>query len=565
MENETNSKNLILAVVLSVIVFLGWNHFMVPPATPQKKANVKKEVNKTPDTSKAETQGIASQQASQLNGENKEKEKESVSGVDYSLKEEIIVLQNKDIKVELSTYGASLKTLSLKGKKYTLDKAKKEHIYTIKESDRNFYPLSFSIIKNKVTYLKNYAPFKITKKDNSSAEFVFQNNEFRITKIYKLNKEYSLTLNVKIENLTSSEQLFSTITNYSSFYDHRVEKTNIFGKEGKSFFYKTDHGDFERIKSEDFKEPVVKKELAFMGIDDRYFISLIKPSHKDTFTFKINKEVIKKDALEDVRFTFSSEPYHLDAGKSMEFSYELYNGPKILANLKALGANDGIDYGMFAVISRIILWLLLFLYGFLGNYGVALIVLTLLVKLALYPLTKSSYASMHKMKKLKPEMDKLKEKYGSDKEKIGRETMALYKKHGVSPLGGCLPMLLQMPIWFGLYRAIQYSVELYNEPFMLWIQDLSVSDPYYILPVTMGILMFFQQKLSSAGMDQTQAKIMLYTMPVLFSFFMINLPAGLVLYIWVNTLVSILQQNYINKKLDREEASAPKNTKKAKA
>ncbi len=570
MENETNSKNLILAVVLSVIVFLGWNHFMAPPASAQKKANVKKEVNKTPDKANSKDNTV-SYPTKNTNGEkdkkvNKEKiEDSSTSNIDYNQKEEFVTLENKDIEASFSTYGASLKSLNLKGKKYTLDKAKKEQIYTINESDKNFYSLSFSIIKNRATYLKNYAPFKVTKKDKSYVVFTFQNKEFKITKTYKLNKKYSLTLNVKIENVSSSDLLFTTITKFSSYYDHRVEKTNIFGKEGKTFFYKTSHGDFERVKSDDFKEPIVKKELTFVGVDDRYFISLIKPSYKDTLTFKINKEVIKKDAIEDVRFTFGSEPYKLNPNKSIEYSYELYNGPKILENLKALGANDGIDYGIFAVISRLILWLLLFLYGFLGNYGVALIVLTLIVKLALYPLTKSSYASMHKMKKLKPEMDKLKEKYGKDKEKIGRETMALYKKHGVSPLGGCLPMLLQMPIWFGLYRAIQYSVELYNEPFVLWIQDLSVSDPYYILPITMGILMFFQQKMSSAGMDQTQAKIMLYTMPVLFSFFMINLPSGLVLYIWVNTLVSILQQNYINKKLDREDANTSKNTKKAKA
>jgi len=570
MESENNNKNLMLAVVLSVVVFLGWNHFMAPPVSPPKKVDVKKEVNKTPDNNKNSKVIKAKDSTASVidtNGEKKEEKNPSdISGIDYNKKEEFVILENKDIKIEFSTYGASLKSLNLKGKKYTLDKAKKEQIYIVKEESKEFYPLSFSLIKDKAEYLKNYAPFNIVKKDDKSVEFIFQNKDFRITKIYSLNKKYSLTLNVKIENISSSTQLFSTITNYSSYYDHRVEKTNIFGNGGKTFFYKTDHGDFERVESEDFKDELVKKELSFMGADDRYFISLIKPSHKDTFTFKMNKEIIKKGEKEDVRFTFNSEPYNLEAGKSIHFSYEIYNGPKILENLKALGANDGIDYGIFAVISRLILWLLLFLYGIFGNYGIALILLTLIVKLGLYPLTKSSYASMHKMKKLKPEMDKLKEKYGTDKEKIGRETMALYKKHGVSPLGGCLPMLLQMPIWFGLYRAIQYSVELYNEPFALWIQDLSVADPYYILPVTMGILMFFQQKMSSAGMDQTQAKIMLYTMPVLFSFFMINLPSGLVLYIWVNTLVSILQQNYINKKLDREEGKTPKApSKKAKA
>jgi len=570
MENkDNNQKNMILAVILSVAVLYGSTFFMPkapkPKASSDKKTELALDKDKkdaSPKTSVTKTEKKDTQENTAEKVENKETDKSLVN----NQKEEFLILENKDSKVKFSTYGASIKEFNLKGKKYTLDKAQKEQIFLIKEAEKEFYPLSFSIMKDTSKVLNNYIPFEVSKKDDKSLEFTFKNNLFKIVKTYTLQGKYSLKLDVKIKNISSETQEFKTITNYSSFYDKRVEKTSIFGNEGKTFFYKTNHGDFERVESDDFKNEITKKDLLLMGVDDRYFISLLKPSHKDALTFKINKKIIKKESLADTRFTFESDKFNLESGKSTVLSYEIYNGPKILSNLEKLGAGDGIDYGIFAVISQAILWLLLFLYNIFGNYGLSLILLTLIVKVGLYPLTKSSYASMHKMKKLKPEMDKLKEKYGDDREKIGRETMAMYKKHGVSPLGGCLPMLLQMPIWFGLYRAIQYSVELYNEPFFLWIHDLSVADPYYILPVTMGILMFFQQKLSSANMDQTQAKIMLYTMPVLFSFFMINLPSGLVLYIWVNTLVSILQQNYINKKLDRQEAagikgSGPKETK----
>jgi len=455
MENKDNQRNMILAIVLSVIVLFGSQYLFTPaPAKVNPKNTVNKTENVKNDKKEEKKVEVEKEKISKVAKTNTENTNTG-DLTDYSKKEEFITLENKDIKVLFSNYGASLKTFNLKGEKYTLDEDKKSQIFIVKENDKEFYPMSFSIVKDKVEYLKNFAPFEVSEKDKNSIEFIFKNDTFKIVKTYILEGQYSIKLNVKIENISSKTQEFTTTTNYSSFYDHRVEKTNIFGNEGKTFFYKTNVGDFERVDSEDFKNTLSRKDLLLMGIDDRYFISLIKPSYKDTMTFKVNKKVIKKEELEDVRFTFESEPYNLLAGKSVEFSYELYNGPKILKNLEKLGAGDGIDYGIVAVIAQGILWLLLFLYGIFGNYGLALILLTLIVKVALYPLTKSSYASMHKMKKLKPEMDKLKEKYGSDREKIGRETMAMYKKHGVSPLGGCLPMLLQMPIWFGLYRTIQ--------------------------------------------------------------------------------------------------------------
>jgi len=551
-ENNDTTKNMFLAMGASAIILILWSMFFGPQPELEKKTEDKKAENVL-TKAKTKTTITETKEKKDLKAEN------SIVKVDYNQEEKIATLETSKFKATFSTYGASVKHYSLKGKKYTTDKEKKKSIVLI-NNDKDFPAYSITMKQENKQLFPANLPFTIESKDDKKIVFVFSDNKFKITKTYTITDiDYLLHLYVKIENLTSSEQIFSTSMKFSTIYDERQERTNPFGKSGKAHIYKSVDNDFERIDDE-YKKKVVKN-LQFAGIDDRYFASFIKISKKDIYTFTPSKIKLKKEKLEKVRFTLDSEPLKVVANGSIELSYDIFNGPKITSILKQVGAENIIDYGFVAVVAKLIHWLIVFLYSLIGNFGFALILLTLLVKIVLYPLTKSSYISMHKMKTLKPQLDKLKEKYGKDREKIGRETMALYKKEGVSPLGGCLPMLLQMPIWFGLYRAIQYSVELYNEPFFLWIQDLSMKDPYYVLPITMGILMFFQQKMSSATMDQMQAKIMLYTMPILFSFFMIMLPAGLVLYIWTNTLVSILQQKYINNKLDKEDASKGKGNK----
>jgi YidC/Oxa1 family membrane protein insertase len=186
-------------------------------------------------------------------------------------------------------------------------------------------------------------------------------------------------------------------------------------------------------------------------------------------------------------------------------------------------------------------------YGFVHNWGVAIILLTVLVKTLLYPLTVKSMQSMQEMRKLQPEVEKLKAKFGDDKEKMNQAVMQLYQQHKVNPLGGCLPLLLQMPLWLALYATLQTSVELYRQPF-LWIHDLTAMDPLYVLPLAMGISSFAMQKLSPQPADNAQAKMLLYFMPVFFTFIMLKLPAGLTLYILVNNLLSIAQQQWLMRK-----------------
>ena len=205
-----------------------------------------------------------------------------------------------------------------------------------------------------------------------------------------------------------------------------------------------------------------------------------------------------------------------------------------------------VDYGWLTVISAPLFWLLDWLHRFIGNWGWAIIALTFLIKLAFYPLSAASYKSMANMKKLQPRLQALKERYGDDRQKLNQAMMEMYKTEKINPLGGCLPILIQIPVFIALYWVLLESVEMRQAPWILWIRDLSAQDPYYVLPVVMGASMYLQQKLNPQPLDPIQARVF-QIMPVFFTVFFLFFPAGLVLYWTVNNILSIAQQWRINK------------------
>ena len=235
------------------------------------------------------------------------------------------------------------------------------------------------------------------------------------------------------------------------------------------------------------------------------------------------------------------------------FRFAIYTGPKNPEILKASGDDlkEAMDYGMLGWIAELLHQLLRTFFDLFHSWALAIIMLTILVKILLLPLTNKSFRAMQKMQKLKPELDELKKKHKGNRDAMNKAMFALYKRHKVNPLGGCLPMLLQMPIWIALYQTIGGAVELFHTPLGLWIDDLSAQDPYYILPVIMGLLMIVQNQISgsTATMEGMQAKIMKWGMPIMFTVFMLFLPAGLVLYILVNTTLTIFQNIYIRRRL----------------
>ncbi len=244
----------------------------------------------------------------------------------------------------------------------------------------------------------------------------------------------------------------------------------------------------------------------------------------------------------------------LAPGEEQTVTTLAYIGPKDPDALNLAGHQlpEMVDLGFFAVIASQLARLLHFLHGFIPNWGLAIIVLTLLIRLALFPITNLSFSSMAKMRQLKPEIDRINERFKDDPEKKGAAVMALYGKHKINPLMGCLPMLAQMPVFWALYTSLSTNIELYHMPFALWWTDLSSPDPYYVLPVCLGLLMHLQQRLSPNTMDAAQAKMMMYMMPIMITVFMLFLPSGLCLYMLTSSALGIAQMQFNNYRLSRQ-------------
>jgi YidC/Oxa1 family membrane protein insertase len=245
----------------------------------------------------------------------------------------------------------------------------------------------------------------------------------------------------------------------------------------------------------------------------------------------------------------------LAGGATIERSFMVYGGPKLYDLLETVSSTgpvnarleESVYLGWFPWLTRPLLSLLRMFHGWVGNWGVAIILLTLFVKLATLYWTIKSSRSMKAMAGLKPKMDELRKKYGEDKQRMNVEMMNLYKTHNVNPLSGCLPMLLQMPVWIALYSALNASAELYQAPFVGWLRDLTSPDPYYIIPVLTMVLMFLQQKITPTTIDSAQQRMMMIMMPITFGVFSLFFPSGLTVYILTNSVLTMVQQVYINK------------------
>lgn len=237
-------------------------------------------------------------------------------------------------------------------------------------------------------------------------------------------------------------------------------------------------------------------------------------------------------------------------GQTGEFSIRLYAGPKLQERLSVLAPNleRTVDFGFLWIIAQPLFLLLKWIHSLIGNWGWSIIGVTLIIKLAFFHLSAASYKSMARMRKMQPRITALRERYQDDKQRLNQAMMTMYKEEKINPLGGCLPILIQIPVFIALYWVLVESVELRQAPFILWLKDLSLHDPYFVLPVLMGITMFAQQKLNPAPPDPIQAKVMM-ALPFVFTFFFLFFPAGLVLYWFINNLLSIAQQWIITRKI----------------
>ncbi len=281
-------------------------------------------------------------------------------------------------------------------------------------------------------------------------------------------------------------------------------------------------------------------DVSWAGVEDQYFLRVViarSLSANNKAAYGVKGDGVFAD------FSYAAEI--LPVGAEKEYQFTVYLGPKdptYLNQFASVQLGKAIDFGWFAVVAQPILWSMKFFNRFLHNWGLSIILLTVIIKILLQPLTKKSMQSMKAMQELQPQLKALREKFGEDRERLNMETMSLFKRHKVNPMGGCLPMLLQMPIYIALYKVLYNATELYHAPFFWFYRDLSAPDPFFIMPVLLGVFMVLQQKLTpTASADPAQAKMMMI-MPVVFSAFMLFLPVGLVLYIFVNTVMTVVQQ-----------------------
>ncbi len=304
------------------------------------------------------------------------------------------------------------------------------------------------------------------------------------------------------------------------------------------------------------------------GAMSTYFFNGVLPGNPMGVTFKgVLQNQVYRAALE-------IDPFTVMPGQEQTVESTYWLGPKDRKFMEPVSEEltKCVDLGMFSIIAKVLLWILDFFHGYVGNWGLAIIMLTIVIKVIFWPLTAKSYTSMEKMKQLAPMMQQIREKHKGDKETINKEVMALYKTYGVNPASGCMPILIQMPVFLGLYQALLTSIELRHAPFLptlpftdiAWLADLSAKDPLYITPILMGLSMFIQQKLSPPATDARQQKIMMF-LPLIFTFLFLAFPSGLVVYWLVNNIISIGQQRWMIHKLGKNKKGKGPNVSRDKA
>lgn len=392
-------------------------------------------------------------------------------------------------------------------------------------------------------------------KDGMNVDLVWQGQDgVKVTKRFAFQRgSYLVKVSHMVEN-GSAQPL--TVREYRQLIRTKAEDTSAANKVGYTYtgaaIYSPDLK-FKKIAFDDIEEQKRYTEIAkdvtggWVGMIQHYFFGAWIPPKDEADTFYSN-------LLPQGRYVIGAytPAVELAKGQSHTFESGFIAGPKLQEELAEIapGLDLTVDYGWLTVLAQPIFWLMKRIFEFVGNWGWSIILLTIIIKLVFYKLSETSYKSMANMRKMTPRIQALKDRYGDDKQRMNQAMMELYKKEKINPLGGCLPILVQIPVFIALYWVLLENVEMRQAPFVLWIQDLSVKDPYFVLPVLMGVSMFVQQKLNPAPPDPMQAKLMM-ALPFVFTFFFAFFPAGLVLYWVVNNLLSISQQWVITRRIEQ--------------
>lgn len=544
------TKRAFLAIVLSLGILLGYQYFFVPaPPMPEN-------IQETGEAVPIESSEVTTVQPATP----------SFLTTPSSLKED--AAQGREIPVETSLYsaivaesGGGIKSFKLKNYNETLDPDSGFKQLVVREPGDSL-PLFFSWGVEPAK-----AGMPLFKADRESISTGRSNETLIMTAklpsgvevtraLAFSDQDYRIEMTVNVRNTTPNPLQgapYLSLTNRPFSQDD----SNRFLFTGPAALV---DGVLQEVKVDDLKESSKSfiGNVSWTAYEDTYFMCGVIPreTDKNTIFFAQSDENKVTSVLAGAADIIPPQGHK-------QYSYTIYFGPKQLGTLQNVGENldQIVNFGWFDVIAKPTLYLLNFLYKYIHNYGVAIILVTIIIKLLFWPIAQKGMKSMKTMQKLQPKMAKLREKYKDDKERLNQEMIKLYQTYKVNPVGGCLPMVLQIPVFFALYKVLLQTIELRHAPFMLWINDLSAPDRLYlgfdlpflgglpVLTLLMGASMFLQQKMTPTSADPTQAKVMMF-LPVIFTVMFVNFASGLVLYWFVNNLLSIAQQYAINRQVD---------------
>lgn len=472
----------------------------------------------------------------------------------------VITLKSDVLEVTIDTYGGDIVRTALLDFPETLEENASPTVILNRTSDHTYIAQSGLIGKNGTDTNQGRPAFSVVtpnlelqqNQDDLIVEMVYPQGAVKITKQFILRRgDYLVEVNYLIDNQSSQTWqagLFGQIQR-DSYEPPAGDGFGMMPYVGAAIT--TEETNYKKVSFGDLSEKPVSADITggFVAMVQHYFISAWVPNQESSNSFRL-KKLGNKDLY---TFGFTSPQVEVSAGSQGILTAGFYVGPKDQYRLEEIAPylDLTVDYGWLWWVAKPIFHFLTFIHSYVGNWGWAIILLTLSIKLAFFKLSATSYRSMAKMRKLAPEMTRLKELYGDDRQKLSQEMMNFYKKEKVNPMGGCLPILIQMPVFIALYWVLFESVELRQAPWILWITDLSVKDPYFVLPILNGISMYITTTLQPEPPDPTQAKIM-KIMPVAFSFLFAFFPAGLVLYWTVNSMLSIAQQWVITKRVEAQ-------------
>ncbi len=544
-------RNLLISAIVAVLalLFIRWNDFQAEHAALQAES-VSQEIvvpNVAAASADEESLGIpAVASAATGTASNKSASR-------------LITLVSDTLEVTIDTYGGDIVKTALTQFPLSQEDPSKPVVILNRTSDSTYIAQSGLIGANGTDTNEGRPQFQVVGnsfaleagQDELVVNLVLAQGETQITKQFVLRRsDYLIGVNYLVENRSTAEwsaSFFGQIQRDSGVPPAGSQAPGMAPYLGAAIT--TPETNYKKLTFSDLEDGAVETKVdgGWMAMVQHYFISAWVPNQTQTNEFTL-KKLGSKDLY---TLGFVSPKTVIAPGQSGKLSASFYVGPKDQYRLEALSPylDLTVDYGWLWWIAKPIFYVMTYIHALVGNWGWSIILLTVLIKTLFFQLSATSYRSMAKMRKLQPEMTRLRDLYGDDRQKLSQEMMAFYKKEKVNPMGGCLPILIQMPVFMALYWVLSESVELRQAPWILWITDLSIKDPYYVLPVLNGICMYVTTLLQPEPPDPTQAKIM-KIMPVAFSFMFAFFPAGLVLYWTINSLLSIIQQWVITKKIE---------------